>query len=66
MGTRATAGELWVVDPRGLSSPELALLASLQGNVNRTQATLWVRGVGANAWLLEDFRREGWSLPLRF
>jgi len=57
----ATAG-LWVVSPAGLNPAEQALLASLQGNLNRTEATLWIRGGGMNARVLEQLRAEGKEL----
>jgi len=56
------ASALWVLDPQGISPAEQVLLASLQGNLNRTNAVLWVRGRGANAWVLEELRAEGWTL----
>ncbi|MDH4372879.1 MAG: GxGYxYP family putative glycoside hydrolase, partial [Verrucomicrobiota bacterium] len=56
------AGELWVVDPQGLKGPENALLASIQGVLNRTSAVVWVKGPGMNARILEDLRDEGWVL----
>jgi len=56
------AGELWVVDPQGLKGPENALLASIQGVLNRTSAVVWVKGAGMNARILEDLRDEGWVL----
>jgi hypothetical protein len=56
------ARELWVVDPQGLKGPENALLASIQGVLNRTSAVVWVKGPGMNARILEDLRDEGWVL----
>lgn len=56
------ARELWVVDPRGLGGAEGALLASIQGGLNRTSAVVWVRGAGMNARILEELRAEGWTL----
>lgn len=56
------AGSLWVVSPEGLSPAEQALLATLQGNLNRDGAHLWVRGRGANQRVLEELEREGWQL----
>lgn len=58
----AWAGELWVVDANGLKGPENALLASIQGVLNRTSAVVWVKGPGMNARILEDLRDEGWVL----
>ena len=48
------AGELWVVDPQGLKGPENALLASIQGVLNRTGAVVWVKGPGMNARILDE------------
>ncbi len=59
LGFVLPAAELWVIDPRGLPPAEQALLASLQGQLNRTNATLWLRGVGASTWVLEEVRAEG-------
>lgn len=59
---QAAGRELWVVDPRGLGGAEGALLASLQGGLNRTSAVVWVRGDGMNARLLGELREEGWTL----
>lgn len=59
---RGMARELWVVDPRGLGEAEGALLASIQGGLNRTSALVWVRGPGMNARILEELRGEGWTL----
>lgn len=56
------ARELWVVDPRGLGGAEGALLASIQGGLNRTIAVVWVRGPGMNARVLDELRGEGWTL----
>lgn len=58
----ARAADLWVVDPTGLSPAEQALLASLQGRLNQTEARLWVRGRSAYARVLEELRNEGWNL----
>jgi hypothetical protein len=61
-GGAAEPGRLWVVDPQGLSPAEQALTASIQGHLNRTQATVWFKGRGAATWVLEDLRKEGWTL----
>lgn len=60
--SRGFARDLWVVDPRGLGEAEGALLASIQGGLNRTGAVVWVRGTGMNARILEELRAEGWTL----
>lgn len=60
--SRCLARELRVVDPRGLSGPDGALLASIQGVLNRTGAVVWVRGPGMNARILDELRAEGWTL----
>ena len=58
----AWARELWVVDPQGLKGPENALLAAIQGVLNRTGAVVWVKGPGMNARILDELRSEGWVL----
>lgn len=58
----AGSAELGVVDPRGMSAAEQALLASLQGQVNREQAALWVRAPGVQVRILEDLQAEGWQV----
>lgn len=58
----AWARELWVVDPQGLKGPENALLASIQGVLNRTGAVVWVKGPGMSARILDELRSEGWVL----
>lgn len=60
LATYGSSRELWILDPRGLNTGEQALLASVQGNLNRSNAVLWIRGVGANAWVLNDLQREKW------
>lgn len=44
----AWARELWVVDPQGLKGPENALLASIQGVLNRTGAVVRCTGIKAS------------------
>ena len=61
-GATASPGRLWVVDPQGMPPAEQALTASIQGHLNRTQATVWVKGRGAATWVLEDLQKEGWTL----
>lgn len=58
----ASSAELGMVDPRGMSAAEQALLASLQGQVNREQAVLWVRAPGVQVRILEDLQAEGWQV----
>ena len=58
----AVAADLWVVDPAGLTPAEQVLLASLQGQLNQTEARLWVRGRSAYARVLEELRNEEWNL----
>ncbi len=56
------ASVLWTLSPQPLSAPEQALAASLQGLLNRTNATLWFKGPGASTWVLEELRQEGTTL----
>lgn len=51
--------ELRVIDPAGLTSAEQPLLASLQGQLNRTNAVLWVKSGGMNARILAELTDEG-------
>lgn len=43
---------LWIVDPPPSTAAEQALLASAQGLLNRTSATVWVRSPGLNRIVL--------------
>ena len=51
--------ELRVIDPGGLLPAEQPLLASLQGQLNRTNAVLWVKSGGMNARILAELTDEG-------
>lgn len=57
-----SAADLWVVDPAGLGAGERALLASVQGVLNRTSAVVWVKSGGINARITSDLVREDWRL----
>ncbi|MFN0069450.1 MAG: hypothetical protein ACKVYV_17670 [Limisphaerales bacterium] len=50
---------LRVVDPAALDAAERALLASLQGLVNRSEAAVWVDGGGFNRIIPEQLEEEG-------
>lgn len=56
----AAAADLWVVDSAGLGAGERALLASVQGVLNRTGAVVWVKSGGINERILSDLKAEGW------
>lgn len=50
---------LRVTDPSALDAAERALLASLQGQVNRSEAALWVDGGGFNRIIPAELEEEG-------
>lgn len=53
------ADVLRVVDPSALDAAERALLASLQGLVNRSEAALWVDGGGFHRLIPAELEEEG-------
>lgn len=57
-----TAADLWVVDPVGLDAGQRALLASVQGVLNRTGAVVWVKSGGINGRIFSDLVAEGWRM----
>ncbi|MBL9172968.1 MAG: hypothetical protein JNL10_05495 [Verrucomicrobiales bacterium] len=58
-GTARGELPLWVIPQVSDSPAEQALLASVQGVLNRDQARVWIRSRGLYEILLEDLRREG-------
>ena len=70
-----TPAELFVLDPERLPRAEQTLTATLQGVLNESRATVWMRAQGMSAVVLDQLRREGvalheeespWPLVARF